>query len=55
MLVNVHFQKLSFFTLKTDQSSLRLSNIMLANDADSSAVHSFLTLRTFLVCIFWLI
>ena len=32
---------MSFFTLKTDQKSLRLSKIMLANGADNSAVHSF--------------
>ena len=38
-----------FFSLKTDQNSLRLIKIMLANGADNSAVHSFQTLRTFLV------
>ena len=36
------------FSLKTDQNSLGLSKIMLANGADNSAVHSFQTLRTFL-------
>ena len=33
--------------LKTDQNSLCLSKIMLANGANNSAVHSFQTLRTF--------
>ena len=32
---------MSFFTLKTDQNSLSLSKITLANGADNSAVHSF--------------
>ena len=40
---------MSFFSLKTDQNSLRLSKIMLANTANNSAVYtcSFLTLRNF--------
>ena len=42
MQLSFHFsQKISFFTLKTDQNSLRLRKIMLANGADNSAVHSF--------------
>ena len=32
---------MSFFSLKTDQNSLRLSKIMLANGADNSAVYGF--------------
>ena len=39
-------QKMNFFTLKTDQNSLRLRTIMLANGADHSAVHSLKTLAT---------
>ena len=43
------FQNKELFSLKTDQICLGLSEILLANDADNSAVHSFQTLRTFLV------
>ena len=37
----IFLKQMSFFTLKTDQNSLRLSKIMLANGADNSAVRSF--------------
>ena len=37
---------MSFFTLKTDQNSLGLSKIMLANGVDNSAVH-FLNAKNF--------
>ena len=40
---------MSFFSLKTDQNCLGLSKIVLADGTDNSAVHSFQTLRTFLV------
>ena len=43
------FKIMSFLSLKTDQTCLGLRKIMLANGADNSAVHSFQTLRTFLV------
>ena len=43
------FKVMSCFSLKTDQNCLGLSKIVLANGADNSAVHSFQTLRTFLV------
>ena len=43
------FKVMSFFSLKTDQNSLSVSNIMLANGAGNSAVHSFQMQRTFLV------
>ena len=38
---------MSFFSLKTDQNSLRLRKIMLATGAHNSAVHSFQTLTIF--------
>ena len=34
-------KRISFFTLRTDQNTLRLCKIMLANGADNFAVHSF--------------
>ena len=49
---NHHFiflKIMSFFSLKTDQNSLRLSKIMLVNGANNSAVHCSQTLGTFLV------
>ena len=42
---NEHF----FVEKKKEQNSLGPSKIMLANGADNSAVHSFQTLRTYLV------
>ena len=45
----IFFKIMTFCSLKTDQTSLGPSKIMLANGADNSAVHSFQTLRTFLV------
>ena len=45
LLVNVtifsFFFKIMSFSLKTDQNSLGLSKIVLANGADNPAVHSF--------------
>ena len=43
------FQNNELFSLKTDQNCLGLSKIMLANGADNSAVHSFQTLKIFLL------
>ena len=43
------FKIMSFFSLKIDQNCFSRSKIMLANGADNSAVHSFQTLRSFLV------
>ena len=48
-IFSLFFKIMSFFALKTDQHCLGLSKVMLANGADNSAVHSFQTLRTFLV------
>ena len=36
----IFLKMMSFFPWKTDQNSLRLIQIMLANGADDSAVHS---------------
>ena len=41
------FKIMSFFSLKTDQNCLDLKQIMLANGADNSAVHSFLNAKSF--------
>ena len=48
-IFSLFFLNNEFFSWKTDENCLGLSKIMLANGADNSAVHSFQTLRTFLV------
>ena len=48
MTIFSFLQNNELFLLKADQNCLGLSKIMLANDADNSAVRSFQMLRTFL-------